>query len=200
MLNRKIIYMCSDNRETLVDEKIKGKLSIVLLKEDVFIKIIKINREDNLEILLKENISSTFRYYDILTHYERVKFNGENYLVIYFLKYYNYLKEIINKVKDIEIKPYGFTKEFKTKNKGLSIIIREFKDEIYLVASINKTIIYAKHFKQAEQLNYYVDMCLEQLKEIFNIEDIKLFIEKNLHNAKLYELTKNIEFIKGKVS
>ena len=34
MLNRKIIYMCSDNRETLVDEKIKGKLSIVLLKED----------------------------------------------------------------------------------------------------------------------------------------------------------------------
>ena len=85
MLNRKTLYVCSDNEEDLVYQKEKRKLSIILLKEDVFIKIIQINKEDRLEKLLKENISSTFSYYDILTHYERVKYNGESYLVIYFL-------------------------------------------------------------------------------------------------------------------
>ena len=199
MLNRKTLYVCSDNEEDLVYQKEKRKLSIILLKEDVFIKIIQINKEDRLEKLLKENISSTFSYYDILTHYERVKYNGESYLVIYFLKYYNYLKEIINKAKDVKIKPYEFTKKFKMKNKGLNIIVREFKDEVYLGASVQQTIIYTKHFKQGEEVNYYVDKCLEQLKETFNIESFKLFIQENLYNNKLYELTKNIELIKGKV-
>ena len=199
MLNRKTLYVCSDNEEDLVYQKEKRKLSIILLKEDVFIKIIQINKEDRLEKLLKENISSTFSYYDILTHYERVKYNGESYLVIYFLKYYNYLKEIINKAKDVKIKPYEFTKKFKMKNKGINIIVREFKDEIYLVASVKQTIIYTKHFKKGEEVNYYVDKCLEQLKETFNIESFKLFIQENLYNNKLYELTKNIELIKGKV-
>ena len=126
-------------------------------------------------------------------------YNGESYLVIYFLKYYNYLKDIINKAKDVKIKPYEFTKKFKMKNKGINIIVREFKDEIYLVASVKQTIIYTKHFKQGEEVNYYVDKCLEQLKETFNIESFKLFIQENLYNNKLYELTKNIELIKGKV-
>lgn len=199
MLNRKTLYVCSDNEEDLVYQKEKRKLSIILLKEDVFIKIIQINKEDRLEKLLKENISSTFSYYDILTHYERVKYNGESYLVIYFLKYYNYLKDIINKAKDVKIKPYEFTKKFKMKNKRINIIVREFKDEIYLVASVKQTIIYTKHFKKGEEVNYYVDKCLEQLKETFNIESFKLFIQENLYNNKLYELTKNIELIKGKV-
>lgn len=200
MLSRKTLYVCSDSEENLAYEKIKGKLNIVLLKEDVFIKIIKINKGDRLERLLKENISSTFRYYDILTHYERVKLNGESYLVIYFLKYYNYLKEIINKVRDIDIKPYEFTKKFRIKSKGLSIIIREFKGEIYLVACIDKTIVYTKHFKQDEMINNYIGRCLEQLKETFNIESFKIFIEENLYNVKLCELTENIELIKGRVS
>ena len=175
MLNRKTLYVCSDNEEDLVYQKEKRKLSIILLKEDVFIKIIQINKEDRLEKLLKENISSTFSYYDILTHYERVKYNGESYLVIYFLKYYNYLKDIINKAKDVKIKPYEFTKKFKMKNKRINIIVREFKDEIYLVASVKQTIIYTKHFKKGEEVNYYVDKCLEQLK-VLNYLFRKIFI------------------------
>ena len=41
MLNRKTLYVCSDNEEDLVYQKEKRKLSIILLKEDVFIKIRK---------------------------------------------------------------------------------------------------------------------------------------------------------------
>ena len=55
MLNRKTLYVCSDNEEDLVYQKEKRKLSIILLKEDVFIKRIQINKEDRLEKLLKEN-------------------------------------------------------------------------------------------------------------------------------------------------
>ena len=58
MLNRKTLYVCSDNEEDLVYQKEKRKLSIILLKEDVFIKIIKINKEDRLEKLLKETLKS----------------------------------------------------------------------------------------------------------------------------------------------
>lgn len=200
MLNRKAIYVCSEREEDLAHEKINRKLNIVLLKEEIFIKIIKIDKKDNIEKLLKENINSTFRYYDILTHHERVKFNNDTYLVIYFIKYYNYLKKIINKVRTIDIKPYEFTTGFNTKSKGLNIVIKTFRENIYLVASIRNTIVYTKNFSEDEDINYYINSCLEQLREIFNIDSFELFIEGHLYDTKLHELTKNIKLIKDRVS
>ncbi|MDO4535322.1 MAG: hypothetical protein Q4B63_05880 [Clostridium perfringens] len=199
MLNRKTIYICRDNDNGLMS-KTKGKLKIILLKEDIFIRIIKINKKDSVRGLIKENINSTFRYYDGLTHYEKVKFKDETYLIIYFIKYYNALKEIIAKSNDIYIKPYEFTKEFKNKSKGLNINIRRFRENIYLVTSINKTVVYTKSFNIEEDINCYILECLEYLKEIFVVDDFVLFIEGSLYNNALNKLTKNIKFIKGKVS
>lgn len=199
MLNKKNLYISRDDNEELV---LKGKVSIniILLREEVFIKIIKINKKDNIEKLINENIDSTFRYYEVLTHYERVKFNDNNYLVIYFIKYYNALKKIISKNKSIDIKPYEFTKEFKNKSKGLNISIKTFKGYVYIVGKIDKVIVYTKSFNIDENINNYILECLEYLKEIFVINDFVLFIEKNLYNSELNKLTKNIKLIKGKVN
>ncbi len=200
MLSRKTMYICSGDGDDLIYTKIKRRLSIILLKEDIFIKIIKVNKKNKLEKLLKENISSTFRYYDILTHYEIVRFNGENYLIIYFIKYYNYLKEIIDKGKIIDIKPYEFTKGFKRKGNGLNIVVKAFRKNIYLVASVKNTVVYTKHFNEYEDINCYVAECLEYLRGIFSVEGFILFVQESLYNRELSKLTNNIKMIKGKVS
>lgn len=199
MINRKNIYISRyDNEEVVL--RAKTRLNIILLREEVFIKIVKINKKDNIEKLINENIDSTFRDYEVLTHYERVKFNDNNYLVIYFIKYYNALKKVISRNKNVDIKPYEFTKDLKNKSKGLNISIRTFKEYVYIVGRINKIIVYTKSFNVEENINQYILECLGYLKEIFTINDFALFIEKGLYNNELSKLTKNIKLVKGKVS
>lgn len=201
MLNKKNLYISRDNSEEIV-LKARKKINIVLLREEIFIKIIKVDKKDNIEKLITENIDSTFRYYEVLTHYQKVSFNNNNYLVIYFIKYYNALRKIISKKKVVSLRPYEFTEEFKNKDrsKGLNISIKTFKGYAYIVGKINKTIVYTKSFDIDENIKDYVLECLEYLKEIFSINDFILFIEENLYNNELNKLTKNIKLIKGKVS
>ncbi len=199
MLNKRNIYISRDDNNEL-PLKVRDRINIVLLREEVFIKIIKINKKENIEKLIDKNIDSTFRHYEVLTHYERIKFNCNDYLVIYFIKYYNTLKKIISRNKNLDIKPYEFTKEFKNKSKGFNIVIKRFKKNIYLVGFINKSIVYTKSFSIDKSINYYVLECLEYLKEIFIIDDFSLSIEESFYNEDLNKLTRNIKLIKGKVS
>ena len=201
VLNKNIIYMCRDEEKDFNMLKNKKKINIVLLKEDIFIKIIKINKKENISKILNENIESTFRYYEVLIHNEVIKVNGEKYLIIYFISYYNNLKNLISKTKNIEIKPYEFTSNFKNNKKDLSIIIRSFKETIYLVGMINKKIVYTKNFNDYEDINKSIYQCLDSLKEIFCIDkNFNISIDETIYNEKLKDITESIKIIKGKVS
>lgn len=200
MINKNTVFVSLSGNKNFSHTLIKEKSKIILLKEETFIKIIRIEQGNKLEDILEKNIGNTFRSNDVLTHYESIKFNNNNYLVLYFIRYYDALRKIFKEKKDISILPYELTKYFKNGGKGLNITIRNFEDTIYLSANINKKIVYRKFFDDNKDVDKYIKECIESLERILIIENINLYIETALYKDELIQLVDKIKIIKGKVS
>lgn len=200
MINKNTVFVSLSGNKNFNHTLIKEKSKIILLKEETFIKIIRIEQGNKLEDILEKNIGNTFRSNDVLTHYESIKFNNNNYLVLYFIRYYDALRKIFKEKKDISILPYELTKYFKNGGKGLNITIRNFEDTIYLSANINKKIVYRKFFDDNKDVDKYIKECIESLERILIIENINLYIETALYKDELIQLVDKIKIIKGKVS
>lgn len=200
MRDKRNVYISLSGDKSFDGTIIKEKSKIILLEEEIFIKIIRIEKEDKLDSILENSISTTFRYHDILTHYEKVKINNNNYLILYFIKYYDVLRKIFAKKKNISVTPYEFTRDFKKFSKGLNISIKSFKGNIYLVANINKKIVYTKFFNEDINIEKYIKECIESLQKIFVIDNVNLYIENRLYNDKFIKLVDRIKITKGRVS
>ncbi|MGL5245669.1 MAG: hypothetical protein ACRC7R_10885, partial [Sarcina sp.] len=165
--------------------KIKNKnIRVVLLDEEIFVKVVEIKEKSNVDKLIKNVVNNTFYNYNVLVHYELIKVNKKDFLVVYFIRYYHKLRDIIDQGRNVEVIPIQFIKNINVtlKRNHVDVIIREFKNVIYLVIKINGVIFYGK--------NYHEDINIIDIKEGLNIIssyiDLKKFILRGFIDNKIF--------------
>lgn len=182
IFSKQTIYI--ENNKEEIPERTYKNLSIIILREDLYIKIISINKKDNLNNILKENIANTFKDYEVLVHYEFMKDLGKRYMIIYFLKYSQRLKERILAIKDLKISPYQFKCTYGKRRKGINIILIDFRDTIYLIIKLKGKILYGKNISPEEYYIESIENAIESINHTLNLKDKKriLFVSEKLYN------------------
>lgn len=182
IFNKQTIYI-ENNKEEIPDRTYKN-LSIIILREDLYIKIIPINKKDNFNNILKENIANTFKDYEVLVHYEFMKELGVKYMIIYFLKYSQRLKERVSAIKDLNISPYQFKCTYGKRGKGINIILIDFRDTIYLIIKLKGKILYGRNISQEEDYIESIENAIKTINYTLNLNDKKriLFVSEKLYN------------------
>lgn len=183
------IYLCRDD-DYKQNLKVGNKnTKVILLKEDIFIKTIKLTGKENIENILEENVSSTFSDYDKLIHYDLLKINKEKFIIIYFINYYNILRNIVSKCKTIEITPYQLISNKGRLFKGISVIVTSFKENLYLIIKINGVVVHTKNIIESE-IEEAIALSIEALESDFQLSGLKtkFYLDKNMEIYNIKEI------------
>lgn len=177
----KPIYLSKNDEYNQFNKMSRPHSKVVLLNEEIFIKIIKLKGKYKLHDILDENVQSTFSDHDMLIHYEILKTKKEKFLIIYFVNYYGALKSIVNKCKNIRITPYQLQLKRGKFFRGISVIVSKFNESIYLVIKINGVVVHTKNIL-AGNIEEAIKSSLESLKNNFKTNELKykLYNDKNI--------------------
>lgn len=175
------VYLCRDSGDSLPLNISYKNIKVILLKEEIFIKVIDVVAKSNIDNLLKENVNKTFGGYDMLIHYEVLKINKKEFLIIYFVNYYNILKSIVSKCKNVSIIPYQLGVNKGKYFSGISVIVTNFKENLYLIIKINGVVVYIKNIIE-EKVDESIKLSLEFVKNEFKFNNLKIkyYIDKNI--------------------
>lgn len=187
MIRKNIVINKTDDISKLKNLKEK-KVKITILDEKIFIEILKVNREYNLEGKIEKLIKDRFFNYEPLVHYEVLTYRRERFLIIYFLSSDDIFKRILEDKEDFvlhvpKLKKDVFQNIFSRK-------VRIFIEDSSIRTYIKGKLILEKHIEK-ERINLEIEEALNFLKESFKVnredlkisfkdESIKRSVEKNL--------------------
>lgn len=198
-LNKKEIFIKeNDTQDNLY--KLGNKVKLVLLEKELFIHRIEYRRANEIETMVEGYIESMFKYYDFLTHYERVKIGKNKFIIIYSLRNEDKITKILDVSNKVSVVPYQFylNKKIRGKLGFWDILIIKRDNIIYFMLRVCNIILNNKNIDFTEDF-HSISLNINKLKrwaeEEFKLEEKYFRIISNMDITEDL-LIKNTSYIK----